>query len=159
MISNTELPLRILFVRVNRNSTAGLTAPVRLMYSSCKQFLPMLLGIVAFSGVERPVVAQLAHVEPAAVGLDSARLAGIDQLVAEHMAKGRMPGCVVTIGRHGKIAFQRAYGHRQLRPDKQPMAFDTVFDLASLTKPIATATSIMILIDRGKLRLRDRSGS
>ncbi len=115
-----------------------------------------VLAFVACAAYAPVAFAQLSHASPGAVGMDSARLAGIDQLVAEHLANGRMPGCVVTIGRHGKIAFQRAYGHRQLEPETELMAEDTLFDLASLTKPIATATSIMVLIDRGKLRLRDR---
>ncbi len=87
------------------------------------------------------------------------RLSMIDQLVAEHIAKGKMPGCVVTVGRAGHVVFQRAYGHRQLQPEKVPMTVDTVFDLASLTKPIATGTSIMCLVDQGRLRLNDRVAS
>ena len=100
--------------------------------------------------------AQLPHVSPADVGINAEQLARIDGLVAEHLAKGKMPGCVVTIGHAGSVVFQRAYGHRQLEPDKVPMTVDTVFDLASLTKPIATGTSIMCLIDQGRLRLSDK---
>jgi uncharacterized protein YbbC (DUF1343 family) len=59
------------------------------------------------------------------------------------------------IGRQGAIAFAKAYGYRQLQPTKQEMALDTVFDLASLTKPMATATSIMILVERGFVSLHD----
>ncbi len=117
---------------------------------------PILLVVVAIAALQRPVFSQLAHSKPLAVGMDGSQLVRIDQLVAEHIAQERMPGCVVTIGRLGKIAFQRSYGHRQLLPEKQPMSVDTVFDLASLTKPIATATSIMVLVDRGQLRLDDR---
>ncbi|MCA9583548.1 MAG: beta-lactamase family protein, partial [Myxococcales bacterium] len=53
------------------------------------------------------------------------------------------------------LAFLRAYGHRSLVPERQPMAVDTLFDLASLTKPVVTATAIGVLIDRGALRLDD----
>ena len=116
----------------------------------------LLLCIFAFSLVERTTIAQLVHSEPAVIGMDDERLACIDQLVTKHIAQGRMPGCVVTVGRCGKVVFQKAYGHRQLKPRKHPMTVDTVFDLASLTKPIATAASIMVLIDRGQLRLGDR---
>jgi len=92
---------------------------------------------------------------PQDVGFDQQRLELIDELVAEEIEKGNLPGCVVMIGRQGAIAFARAYGHRQLEPSKEKMALDTVFDMASLTKPVATATSIMLLVERGKLRLRD----
>lgn len=68
----------------------------------------------------------------------------------------KLPGCVVLIGRHGRIVHREAYGNRQLEPTVEPMTVDTVFDIASLTKPIATSTSIMQLVERGDLRLRDK---
>ena len=61
-----------------------------------------------------------------------------------------MPGAVVLVGRRGMIAYAGAAGRRAVEPKPEPMTRDTVFDMASLTKPIATATSIMILIDEGK---------
>jgi len=67
----------------------------------------------------------------------------IDRIVKQNIQNGNMAGCVVAIGdRHG-VVFFRSYGHRQVEPTLQEMTNDTVFDLASLTKPIATATSIM----------------
>ncbi len=66
-----------------------------------------------------------------------------------------MPGCVVAIGRHGKIAFFKAYGKRQLEPSPKDMTTDTLFDMASVTKPVATATSIALLVERGKLSYDD----
>jgi len=79
--------------------------------------------------------------------------ASIDAAANEAIEQGKMPGCVVVVGRHDEILFERAYGSRALVPERLPMRIDTVFDLASLTKPIATATSIMILVDRGKIDL------
>jgi uncharacterized protein YbbC (DUF1343 family) len=99
---------------------------------------------------------QLPVVEPAEVGLDAARLARIDELVAEGIADKRMPGCVVCIGRKRKIAWLKAYGNKQLVPSEVPMTTDTVFDMASITKPVATATSVMLLVERGQLRLSDK---
>ena len=64
-----------------------------------------------------------------------------------------MPGCVVLVGYRGRIAWLKAYGSRQLKPDVVPMTTNTVFDLASLTKPIATATSVMMLIEEGLIEL------
>jgi uncharacterized protein YbbC (DUF1343 family) len=71
------------------------------------------------------------------------------------MASQSLPGGVVVIGRHDRVLFRRAYGFRELLPDRVPTTLDTVFDLASLTKPIATATSIMVLSERGAISLDD----
>ncbi len=69
------------------------------------------------------------------------------------IADGKLPGCVVVVGRRDRILFRRAYGSRSVEPTRTTMTEDTLFDLASLTKPIATATSIMILVERGKISL------
>lgn len=90
-------------------------------------------------------------VTPESVGMDATRLSRIDDIVQEGLQQDKMPGCVVIIGRREGIAFRRDYGFRQLQPEKVAMTVDTVFDLASLTKPIATATSVMALIQQGKL--------
>ena len=90
-------------------------------------------------------------VDPGSLGFDTARLALIDELVNEGLSQSKMPGAVVVVGRRGGIAFRKAYGFRQTMPQQVPMTIDTVFDLASLTKPIATATSVMVLIQQGKI--------
>lgn len=90
-------------------------------------------------------------VAPAEVGMNAERLAEIDAVVAAGLAKKQMPGCVVLVGRQGKIVWRKAYGDRQIKPERAAMTLDTVFDLASLTKPIATATSVMLLVERGKI--------
>ena len=106
--------------------------------------------------IANPVVAGLPLAEPDSVGLDAQQLQRIDAIVAEGLNEKKMPGCVVCVGRHGKIAFLKAYGQKQLQPSELPMTTDTVFDMASITKPMATATSIMLLIERGQLRLSDK---
>ncbi len=90
---------------------------------------------------------------PAEVGLDEQRLATIQSLAEEGIRDGKMPGCVICVGRHGKIAYLEAYGNKQVEPELRPMTVDTVFDMASITKPVATATSIMKLVEDGQLRL------
>ena len=100
--------------------------------------------------------AELPTATPEEVGLRSERLALIDGLVAEGLEKKRMPGCVIAIGRRGKLVYHQAFGHRQLEPEALPMQLDTVFDMASITKPVATATSVMMLVEQGKLRVRDK---
>lgn len=88
-------------------------------------------------------------------GLNADKLAEIDGLVSTAIGEKKMPGCVVLIGRSDGIALLKAYGDKRIEPKPEPMTDDTVFDLASLTKPIATATSIMKLVEEGKISLDD----
>lgn len=92
--------------------------------------------------------ATLPRCVPEKLGMDSARLQVIDEIVAEGLSRKKMPGAVVLVGYRGHIVYHKAFGYLQLKPRKVPMKPDTVFDLASLTKPIATATSIMRLVER-----------
>ncbi|UCD49402.1 MAG: beta-lactamase family protein [Phycisphaerales bacterium] len=82
----------------------------------------------------------------------------IDAVVTEEIAAGRFPGAVVLVGRANRTLYCKAFGLAVGEPFQQSMQKDTVFDLASLTKPIATATSIMILIDRDRLDPNDLVG-
>ena len=99
--------------------------------------------------------AQLLTVKPESVSLSSERLAEMDAVIAEGIANKKLPGAVVLVGRKGQVVWRKAYGARALEPTREVMTPDTIFDLASLTKIVATATSIMILVERGKLRLTD----
>jgi uncharacterized protein YbbC (DUF1343 family)/CubicO group peptidase (beta-lactamase class C family) len=83
------------------------------------------------------------------------RLAAIDAAVEESISRGELPGAVVLVGSRDRVVFRKAYGSRAILPAREPMTVDTVFDVASLTKPVATATSVMILVERGKIALRD----
>ncbi|HEU4873852.1 MAG TPA: exo-beta-N-acetylmuramidase NamZ domain-containing protein [Pyrinomonadaceae bacterium] len=83
------------------------------------------------------------------------RLAQIDAVVEGEIANKRLPGAVVLVGRKGRVVWRKSYGSRALEPARELMTPDTIFDVASLTKVVATATSIMILVERGKLRLSD----
>jgi uncharacterized protein YbbC (DUF1343 family)/CubicO group peptidase (beta-lactamase class C family) len=89
-------------------------------------------------------------------GMDSAIEGRIEKPVTRAIKKRELSGCVVLIGRREGIVFEHAYGNRTVKPTVEPMTIDTLFDMASLTKPLATATSIMILIERGELRLSDK---
>lgn len=97
----------------------------------------------------------LPHLVPAELGFDGAQLDRIDAQVAGEIERGNLPGCVVMIGRTNGVAFARTYGNRQVEPQQEPMTLNTVFDMASITKPVATATSIMLLVERGQIRLHD----
>jgi CubicO group peptidase (beta-lactamase class C family) len=93
--------------------------------------------------------------EPESVGMDRNRLQEIDTVINQAIADGQTPGAVLLVSRKGSVVCRRAYGYSMLIPEKKKMTVETVFDLASLTKPMATATSAMILIQEGKLRLMD----
>lgn len=95
---------------------------------------------------------------PQTVGMNAAKLAQIDGLVNDAIKDKKLPGAVVLVGHKGKIVYRKAFGNRSLVPTVEPMTVDTIFDVASLTKPVATATSIMILVEQGKLRLSDTIG-
>ncbi len=114
--------------------------------------LCLSVSAVNISGQGLPVAA------PQSVGMNAAKLNQIDALVAEAIKDKKMPGAVVLVGHKGKIVFRKAYGNRSLVPTVEPMTVDTIFDLASLTKVVATTTSIMILVEQGKLRLNDTIG-
>jgi CubicO group peptidase (beta-lactamase class C family) len=88
---------------------------------------------------------------------DPTRWTAIDALVQAALDEGKMPGCVVVVGRHDEVLFEKAYGARSVVPQPTAMTTETVFDIASLTKPVSTATSIMILADRGKIDLDARA--
>src|ERR1051325_10964171 len=99
--------------------------------------------------------AQLPASPPAAQGISAERLAHMDSVINASVEKKELPGAVVLVARHGKIVWRKAYGSRAIEPQREPMTLDTIFDLASLTKIVATTTSIMMLIEQGKIRLGD----
>ncbi len=88
-------------------------------------------------------------------GVDVSRLAAIDALVEQAIAAKQTPGAVVVVGRGDTVLYEKAFGQRAVVPVVEPMTLDTVFDLASLTKVVATTTAVMHLVERGTLRLTD----
>lgn len=118
--------------------------------------LRFCVAVVIFSA---GVTAQgLPVTSPQSVGMNAAKLDQIEELVNKDIGDKKLPGAVVLVGHKGKIVYRKAFGNRSLVPNVEKMTVDTIFDVASLTKPIATATSIMILVERGKLRLSDTVG-
>ncbi|MCH7747362.1 MAG: beta-lactamase family protein, partial [Acidobacteria bacterium] len=88
--------------------------------------------------------------------IDRFRLARIETLIEDAIRDGRLPGAVVVVGHAGEIVYTGAFGARAVDGPPEAMTPDTIFDLASLTKVVATTTSVMILVEEGRLRLRDR---
>lgn len=93
---------------------------------------------------------------PAEAGMSARRLDRLDAVIESAIREGNTPGAVVLVARQGKIVFLRAYGRRMLTPEVRPMTPDTIFDMASMTKIMATAPSIMKLVEEGRLALTDR---
>ena len=85
--------------------------------------------------------------------MTEARLEGIAPIVEEAIRTGKCPGAVVIIGQEGRVLYRKAFGHRALVPAQLPMTVDTIFDVASLTKVVATTTAILQLVEQGKIVL------
>jgi len=82
-------------------------------------------------------------------------LTAVDAIIQQAVADGNIPGAVLIIGHNGKVVYRKAYGSRALEPKREPMTLDTIFDLASLTKVVATTTAVMQLVEQGRVRLND----
>ncbi len=83
------------------------------------------------------------------------RLNNVDRVIEQAIHDGNIPGAVLLVGHNGRVIYRKAYGNRALEPRREPMTLDTIFDLASLTKVIATTTAVMQLVEEGKVRLND----
>ncbi len=101
------------------------------------------------------VAGQVPVARPESVSISSSRLGQMDSFIQAEIAQKHLPGAVVLVSRRGHVVWRKAYGARAVEPTPEAMSTDTIFDLASLTKVVATATSIMILVERGKVRLGD----
>ncbi len=99
------------------------------------------LAVVAFSVV------------PAAVPQVISDFSGIDEAMTDAVKSGEIPGVVVLVGRGDETLYFRAVGSRRLVPEPVPMTRETIFDIASLTKPFATTLAVMTLVERGDIRL------
>lgn len=106
-----------------------------------------------------PITAGAIAVRP----FDAAKMATVDRVIQDAIAEKKCPGAVLIVGRGdrtgGQILYERAYGNRAVQPTTQPMTPDTVFDLASLSKSVGCASSVMVLIEQGKIRPEEKVAS
>ncbi len=109
----------------------------------------LLLVLSWFLSSNKPAIADAPEVGDIAETIT----ADIDRAIDIAIDEKRMPGCVVLVTHRGKSVYKKAHGNRRIEPTVEPMTLDTVFDTASLTKPIVTATSIMQLVEAGKVDL------
>jgi len=94
--------------------------------------------------------------KPEDVGMSSLRLRQLDVIIREAISRRDFPGAVLLVGRKGRVVYRKAFGESQRVPRRRAMEETMIFDLASLTKPVATATSIMILVEQGRLSLEEK---
>jgi uncharacterized protein YbbC (DUF1343 family) len=83
------------------------------------------------------------------------RLGVLDPIVQDAIREGQIPGAVLLVGHDGEVIYRKAFGNRSLEPHREPMTVDTIFDIASLTKVVATTTAVMQLVQRGQVRIND----
>src|SRR5690606_12040645 len=124
--------------------------------------LELELAIDITDGAGRPTFPTLRAGVPEKVGLDGAALAAVDDVVTAGLGSGpadRYPGAVVLVAKDGVVVKHTAYGHAQTHDGREalaepvPMTLDTVFDLASVTKVMATTAAVMRLVEEGRLDL------
>ena len=127
--------------------------PSRLQVNSGRYLAIVILLALTVPGSAFQAEQRRGTARPAGVSLQ--KLEAIDAEVQREIAQKRLPGAVVLVGRNNGVAWRKAYGARAVEPAREAMTADTIFDVASLTKVVATATSIMILVERGKVRLSD----
>jgi uncharacterized protein YbbC (DUF1343 family)/CubicO group peptidase (beta-lactamase class C family) len=119
------------------------------------KYFPVILLLVnslAFSAMEKKAHAPKKKKTPAEIK-QTVNFAPVDQLVQEQIANQAITGAVLLVGHNGGIVHQKAFGLRATTPRSEPMTVDTIFDLASLTKVVATTPSVMRLIQYGQIRL------
>jgi CubicO group peptidase (beta-lactamase class C family) len=79
----------------------------------------------------------------------------LDKITTEELAAGKVPGAVICVGKGDTVLYLKAFGERTIVPERRSMTTDTIFDLASLTKPVSTAACIQVLMDQGRLLPED----
>ena len=116
-----------------------MSQPLRLALLSCILFLSF--GAAA---------AQPEPLSPATAPDFSAAIAPV---VVRDLETGHVPGAVVLVGAKDRTVYRAAFGLRALEPAPDPMSADDIFDLASLTKVVATTTAVMQLVEAGQIQL------
>jgi uncharacterized protein YbbC (DUF1343 family)/CubicO group peptidase (beta-lactamase class C family) len=85
----------------------------------------------------------------------SDRLNVVDSIVQDAIRDEQIPGAVVLVGHDGQVIYRKAFGERSLEPQRELMTVDTIFDLASLTKAVATTVAVMQLVEKGQIRVNE----
>src|SRR5205085_5411817 len=114
-----------------------------IMRNCLSQSLFLALAVTLAAAAEQPKAAS------------DARFAAVDAAVQQALDAGQAPGVVVVVGHDGHVVYRKAFGFRAVEPEREPMTLDTIFDMASLTKSMATSMSVMRLVQNGQVGLND----
>lgn len=130
-----------------------------LRTSGCGVFVLIVACAVAIPAAAQTGAYQPAHQAGASRPQPSTtadqRMGALDRIFNQAVAERQIPGAVVLVGHDGEVVFRKAYGYRSLEPRRETMTLDTIFDMASLTKCLATAVAVMQLVQGGQVRLND----
>lgn len=113
------------------------------------------LGILAGCYEKAPTEVPVSPKQAQSAQIPTPDLSQIDTLVEGEIAQGHFPGAVVLVGQGDRTLYYKAFGNSVSQPFQEPMQQDTIFDIASLSKPVGTAPSILILAEQGKIHLDD----
>lgn len=97
----------------------------------------------------------LLRVAPEKAGMDPVRLSNVDKIINNSIEKGEVPGAVLAVVRDGKMVYLKSYGNKRVYPNVEKMDVNTIFDMASVSKPVGCAIAIMQLVEQGRMRLTD----
>ncbi len=118
----------------------------------CRRFIVRAVCLLLISTSS---IATVSSAAPAKTVAAVSRLSVLDGIIKEAIQQKDIPGAVVLVGHDGRVAYRKAFGYRALEPRRELMTVDTIFDAASLTKVVATTTSVMQLVERGKVKPND----
>src|SRR6202142_3903948 len=110
----------------------------------------LVLAVFLLGGLSPAALAVATKSATTSVGLGV-----LDAIVQEAIHDEQIPGAVVLIGHDGQVIYRKAFGERSLEPRREPMTVDTIFDLASLTKVVATSMAVMQLVQKGQIRVNE----
>ena len=111
----------------------------------------VVLSLVGF-GFAAHAESVLTTAKPEEVGLSSAQLKKIEEATAKNIDEGLIPGAVMLVARHGKLAWVSVQGKRE--PNGDAMKYDSIFRIYSMTKPMVT-TALMQMVEEGRLQVSD----
>ena len=118
--------------------------------------LAILLAVSFFTAAaQEQMASQNANTLVMDLTANQERFAPVDAVIRNAILQGLTPGAVVIVGHDGKVVYRKAFGSRSLDPTIEPMTLDTIFDMASLTKVMATTSSVMRLVQLGQIKLND----
>ncbi|HLK08889.1 MAG TPA: exo-beta-N-acetylmuramidase NamZ domain-containing protein, partial [Candidatus Angelobacter sp.] len=113
----------------------------------------ILLTVLMAHGVFAAPARKKKSPAPAPQVKETANFSSVDALIQEQINSQAITGAVLLVGHDGRVVHQKVFGLRATTPRPEPMTVDTVFDLASLTKVVATTPSVMRMIQYGQVRL------